>query len=415
MQLLLVTNLYPPQELGGYGRSMADFVWGLQQLGHRVVVMSSDAPYLAAVAPQQPGPYGEPVQRTLQLKGDFCAGVRHVVDPGQLARISRHNQLQLQRLAGELKPDGVLLGNLDLLGPELLEPLLELGLPLIHHVGFVAPPFGPDRRAYPWHGRYRIAAASEAVRASLVAAGLPVADAPVVYPGARCDLFSPPVCDRPLPTPLGPGLCTDGSVRLGSRSHPLRVCFAGLMMTSKSPHTLAEAMVLLRDRGIHLRCSFAGDAFQAGYVAAIREFLRGHGLEGEGLFCGQLSRPQLARFFRLHHAAVFSSTYPEAFGIVAAEAMASGLVLISTGVGGAAELLEDGVSGLRYRPGDAQDLANCLQRLAEMAPEDLRRMAESGKARVQARFSVMAAARQLAALFAASDSISAVSRGSITL
>ena len=28
MQLLLITNLYPPQELGGYGRSMADFAWG---------------------------------------------------------------------------------------------------------------------------------------------------------------------------------------------------------------------------------------------------------------------------------------------------------------------------------------------------------------------------------------------------
>ena len=28
MQLLLITNLYPPQELGGYGRCMADFAWG---------------------------------------------------------------------------------------------------------------------------------------------------------------------------------------------------------------------------------------------------------------------------------------------------------------------------------------------------------------------------------------------------
>ena len=26
MRLLIVTNLYPPQELGGYGRSMADLL-----------------------------------------------------------------------------------------------------------------------------------------------------------------------------------------------------------------------------------------------------------------------------------------------------------------------------------------------------------------------------------------------------
>ena len=31
MRLLLITNLYPPQELGGYGRCMADFAWGLQR------------------------------------------------------------------------------------------------------------------------------------------------------------------------------------------------------------------------------------------------------------------------------------------------------------------------------------------------------------------------------------------------
>ena len=48
MNLLVVTNLYPPQELGGYGRSIADFVWGLRQRGHSIQVLSSDAPHLGA-------------------------------------------------------------------------------------------------------------------------------------------------------------------------------------------------------------------------------------------------------------------------------------------------------------------------------------------------------------------------------
>ena len=43
MNILVVTNLYP-QELGGYGRSMADFVWGLRERGHNIQVLSSDAP-----------------------------------------------------------------------------------------------------------------------------------------------------------------------------------------------------------------------------------------------------------------------------------------------------------------------------------------------------------------------------------
>ena len=43
MNLLVVTNLYPPQELGGYGRCMADFVWALRERGHTIQVLSSDA------------------------------------------------------------------------------------------------------------------------------------------------------------------------------------------------------------------------------------------------------------------------------------------------------------------------------------------------------------------------------------
>ena len=46
MQLLLVTNLYI--RLGGYGRSMADFAWGLMQRGHHVRVLCADVPHLGS-------------------------------------------------------------------------------------------------------------------------------------------------------------------------------------------------------------------------------------------------------------------------------------------------------------------------------------------------------------------------------
>ena len=54
---------------------------------------------------------------------------------------------------------------------------------------------------------------------------------------------------------------------------------------------------------------------------------------------------------------MFPSLHPEAFGIVAAEAMASGLALVSTGVGGASEVFEDGISGLHYPAGNSTALA----------------------------------------------------------
>ena len=66
MNLLVVTNLYPPQELGGYGRSIADFVWGLQERGHNIQVLSSDAPYLGINS--LIGPSGEQLTEDCNLK-----------------------------------------------------------------------------------------------------------------------------------------------------------------------------------------------------------------------------------------------------------------------------------------------------------------------------------------------------------
>ena len=82
-------------------------------------------------------------------------------------------------------------------------------------------------------------------------------------------------------------------------------------------------------------------------------------------FVGQLKRQALARFYALHHVGVFPSIHPEAFGIVAGEMMASGLAVVSSGVGGAGELIDDGRTGLRFKAGDSQDLARCLMRLAK--------------------------------------------------
>ena len=63
MRLLLITNLYPPQELGGYGRCMADFCWGLKRRGHQLQVLCNDASYLGYAS--ETGPSGEPVARAL--------------------------------------------------------------------------------------------------------------------------------------------------------------------------------------------------------------------------------------------------------------------------------------------------------------------------------------------------------------
>ena len=109
MNLLVVTNLYPPQELGGYGRSIADFVWGLLNRGHSIQVLSSDAPHLGTSSVL--GPSGEKVERSLQLKGSYEGGVHPLQDPQQRQSIDEANAVLIRAWLREQHWDGILLGN----------------------------------------------------------------------------------------------------------------------------------------------------------------------------------------------------------------------------------------------------------------------------------------------------------------
>ena len=382
MRLLLITNLYPPQELGGYGRCMADFAWGLQQRGHTLQVISSDAPYLG---PCSAGPNSEPVDRRLQLKGSFEGGVHQLQEPKARASVDALNRSLITQWLSQESWDGILLGNLDLLGTELLTPLLASGLPLLHHIGFVTPPYPPEQMP-PKSSSYRVLAASAAVRNCLKEAGMAVDDAAVIYPGARVDLFGESRLGRPLPPSPN-----------GTAGRPLRVCFAGLQMASKGPHTLLEALLQLKQKGVGIHVMLAGGTFQVDYAKQLRQFCTKYQLDGQVDFLPQLNRAQLARFFQLNHCCVFPSLHPEAFGIVAAEAMASGLALVSTGVGGASEVFEDEISGLLYAAGSSADLAEKLERLA-YDEALLLRLQRAGEHRVRQQFSVDASVRQLEAL-----------------
>ncbi|ANS70373.1 transferase [Streptomyces lincolnensis] len=63
-------------------------------------------------------------------------------------------------------------------------------------------------------------------------------------------------------------------------------------------------------------------------------------------------------------AVVAPSTWLEAFGLVVVEAMAAGVPAVAAGHGAFVELVEDGVTGLLHRPGDAASLASRIREIA---------------------------------------------------
>ncbi|MET9823436.1 glycosyltransferase [Streptomyces sp. NPDC006349] len=103
-------------------------------------------------------------------------------------------------------------------------------------------------------------------------------------------------------------------------------------------------------------------------------------------YAGLLDPAECGRIVARSVAVVAPSTWLEAFGLVVVEAMAAGVPAVAAGHGAFVELVEDGVSGLLHRPGEAASLAACLRRITA-APGLGREMGEAARRRYERDFS----------------------------
>lgn len=98
-------------------------------------------------------------------------------------------------------------------------------------------------------------------------------------------------------------------------------------------------------------------------------------------FLGYVSGGALEAVLKLSDLLVCPSTY-EPFGIVPLEGMINGVPVIVSRVGGMAEIVEDGKSGLHVPPGDPAALATAMRGLLDR-PDEARRLAEAGRERAR--------------------------------
>ena len=332
MRLLLLTNLYPPQNLGGFGLCLERLCRGLEALGYKTLVVCSDAAYL--------GPIGlnPKICRILELLGSYDGGISKLTDWREEKRRNKKNQKTLKRIIKCYEPNACLIGNLDLLGIELMDVVLGSNIPTIQHVGFMgAPmPLGSNQLKHP---AYRMAFASNEVKILLRKQGFNVEGYPVAYPPLTSD-----VAPRPS----------------DCNSKQLRVCYSGLLMQSKGVHILLEAMARLNQVGVYIKLSIAGKAFSPNYEDELRDYSEKVGISKQITWYGFMEGDQLQNFYQAQEVLVFPSLHPESFGMVVAEAMATGVVPISSGVGGAIEVITHGRNGILIPPDNSEELAKQL-------------------------------------------------------
>jgi glycosyltransferase involved in cell wall biosynthesis len=132
----------------------------------------------------------------------------------------------------------------------------------------------------------------------------------------------------------------------------------------KGIHVLVAAFEFLQSKSnVHIgRSTIAGGSFfgEESYRDSIAARLRR--IDIDVAMPGHLS--SVGELLHSHDVLVHCSVKPEPFGQVLVQGMAAGLVVIATREGGPSEIIEDGVSGFLYESGDARELANLMERLA---------------------------------------------------
>jgi glycosyltransferase involved in cell wall biosynthesis len=351
LRLLLVSNLYPPDTIGGYELLARDLAEGFVARGHEVTLITSGK-----------GPSSGSVRRVLSLSRSFAEParrdrLRHLVAAVKNRRVIR------QILADEPRPDAALLLSLRRLGPAPMRELARARVPFVvtvnddWPVAYAPAPFVPTLRGVAAWVADRIPGAahtfrgvpirdvvylSGAIRDRVRASGVPLPVGRVESQGVDTRLFCPDPAVARVP----------GEILLVGRLHP-----------SKAPDAAIDAVATLRRAGREVRLSLVGAPVTDAYGRELRARAVEQGVEDAVRFVGAVPREQLPDLYRRADVALFLTRWDgEAQGLVPLEAMACGALVVSHALGGAEEFLRGSGATIQAATCDGPGIAAAVAR-----------------------------------------------------
>ncbi|MFC3882920.1 glycosyltransferase [Bacillus songklensis] len=168
----------------------------------------------------------------------------------------------------------------------------------------------------------------------------------------------------------------------------------GRIVYEKGFHILIEAAEFVIRKIPNVRFVIAG---KGPLLHEYRELVKEKRLGGHVQFIGYITDEERNHLLDLCNVVVFPSLY-EPFGIVALEGMIVGKPTVVTDTGGLQAIVEDGVSGVKVRPSDAQHLAEQIIFLLKNE-EWANQLGKNGKKRAETMFSWDQIARDTTRLF----------------
>lgn len=159
---------------------------------------------------------------------------------------------------------------------------------------------------------------------------------------------------------------TDGNLfrRADAEVKPDYLIYVGRIDRPKGVHVLIEAMRHLRERGRTVpNLKLVGAGHTQEYVQSVKQQVEDGGLSDRISFMEGVKPNAIADLFRNAYAAIMPALWFENLPNSVLEAFASGCPVISSQIGSLSSIVTHDVDGLHFPPGDADALADAIDRL----------------------------------------------------
>jgi glycogen synthase len=355
VRALMLSWEYPPLVIGGIAAHVDGLARAMVRAGHEVTVLTlyhPDAPDDAVVDGV----------RVLRAHTDLP----WIPDGDLVAQMasSNHHLVQLIARLGEWRPDVVHAHDwLVAWAGDTLKTLF--GVPLVatihatergRHGGHLPPGMPAAINAVEWWLTYQashIICCSKFMKREVISGfELPPEKVHLVPNGVDPDLWGPAES-----TPREPLVLSWGRVQY-----------------EKGFQVLAAAMARLRGRVTDVECMIAG---RGSYLPDLQSQVDVLGVSDLVHLAGFVPDDDLRKLLHRASCVVIPSLY-EPFGIVALEAMAAGAPTVVARTGGLAEIVEGTGAGLLFEPGNADDLAQQIERV--LTDDELRHSLQTAAA-----------------------------------